>query len=60
VVTPAPGAGLSAVTGAVAPERRIVAQAAVTRQTDWKHLQRLKAFNEAIGVSTVGCPLCRQ
>jgi hypothetical protein len=37
-----------------APGRRIGEQEAVTRQTDRKHLRRLKASNEIINVGTLG------
>jgi hypothetical protein len=44
----------SPVTGAGAPERRIGAEEGVARQTDRKHLRRLKVSNEVINVGTMG------
>jgi hypothetical protein len=44
----------SPVTSAGAPERRIGAEEGVARQTDRKHLRRLKVSNEVIGVGTMG------
>jgi hypothetical protein len=44
----------SAVTGAGAPERRIGAEEGVARQTDRKHLRRLKVSNEVTNGGTIG------
>jgi hypothetical protein len=44
----------SPVTSAGAPERRIGAEEGVARQTDRKHLRRLKVSNEVISVGTMG------
>jgi hypothetical protein len=42
------------VTSAGAPERRIGAEEGVARQTDRKHLRRLKVSNEVINIGTMG------
>lgn len=44
----------SPVTSAGAPERGIGAEEGVARQTDRKHLRRLKVSNEVISVGTMG------
>jgi hypothetical protein len=44
----------SPVTSAGAPERRIGAEEGVARQTDRKHLRRLKVSNEVISAGTMG------
>jgi hypothetical protein len=44
----------SPVTSAGAPERRIGAEEGTARQTDRKHLRRLKVSNEVINVGTLG------
>jgi hypothetical protein len=44
----------SPVASAGAPERRIGAEESLARQTDRKHLRRLKVSNEVINVGTMG------